>query len=216
MNIRWRDYEGYRVPYLKGEAHHSCDRFHQQLVEVFTNSQLRELIEPGDTVVDLGAHIGQQTYIMLNAVGEKGRVIAFEPDLEHAAILTYGLTLNRITNVYVFAAAADDRTAYNDFPFLMCGEGSAEIDHRGLKGKAWCMRLDDMKIKIDGIKCDTQGRETFIFDGARESLQECKFALVEYHDRQADYRPFIVGMGFKHAQRFQQPGASLMDLFLRE
>ena len=216
MNIRWRQYEGFNVPYLSGTGHHSCERFYNKQSEPFTNSILKELIVPGDTVVDLGAHIGQQTYIMSNCVGHIGRVMAFEPDLEHAAILAYGLSKNMVNNVSLFPAAADDETGYKQFPFGLCGEGAPMPDDRGLQGKAYCIRLDDLGVKIHGIKCDTQGREAQIFRGAAESLKECRWALVEYHDRQEDYIPVIVGMGFKHKEHVEQEGASKIDLFVRE
>lgn len=217
MNIRWRDYEGFRVPYLSGTGHYSCERFyHKEPSEVFVNSKLKELIQSGDTVVDLGAHIGQQTYIMSNCVGHVGRVVAFEPDLEHAAILAYGLTVNHVPNVSLFPAAADDKTGYKPFPFGLCGEGAPIPDDRGLQGKAFCIRLDDLGLRISGIKCDTQGREAQIFRGAKESLKECRWAIVEYHERQEDYIPVITGMGFKHIEHVVQEKASTVDLFVRE
>lgn len=45
------------------------------ILEVITG-----LIKSGDTVVDVGAHIGYHTLHLSRAVGEQGQVLAFEPD----------------------------------------------------------------------------------------------------------------------------------------
>ena len=43
---------------------------------------LWRLCEPGDLALDVGANIGQMTSVMAAAVGDEGRVIAFEPHPE--------------------------------------------------------------------------------------------------------------------------------------
>lgn len=43
--------------------------------------------DPGDVVIDVGAHIGSYTVRCAKAVGEKGLVIAFEPDYRTSTIV---------------------------------------------------------------------------------------------------------------------------------
>lgn len=45
-----------------------------------TTAAIRNILKPGDTFIDVGANIGWFTLIASREVGEKGRVIAFEPD----------------------------------------------------------------------------------------------------------------------------------------
>ncbi len=45
-----------------------------------TTKLFRQLLRPGMTVVDLGAHIGHYTVLSALAVGDSGHVYAFEPD----------------------------------------------------------------------------------------------------------------------------------------
>ena len=45
-----------------------------------------EIVRPGDTVLDIGAHKGSYLYWLRQAVGESGRVFAFEPQ---PALATY-------------------------------------------------------------------------------------------------------------------------------
>lgn len=55
---------------------------------------LTEFLEPGDTFVDVGSHIGYYAMLALQHVGERGRVFAFEPSPQ-----TFGVLLaNSIRN----------------------------------------------------------------------------------------------------------------------
>jgi len=40
---------------------------------------LRRVVEPGDTVIDVGADVGYLSLVLRSCVGEGGRVIRFEP-----------------------------------------------------------------------------------------------------------------------------------------
>lgn len=55
--------------------------------EAILEKSYRRLIKKGDTVIDIGAHGGRHTAPFAELVGEKGRVVAFEPLPEKAAIL---------------------------------------------------------------------------------------------------------------------------------
>jgi FkbM family methyltransferase len=60
----------------------------------------------GDTVVDVGAHIGLYTIIAAKRVGPTGKVIAIEPDPENCNLLKRNVELNRLTNVIILECAA--------------------------------------------------------------------------------------------------------------
>ncbi len=60
---------------------------------------LRAVIRPGDTVIDIGANIGDLTVPMSLMAGEKGRVYALESHADTFNILCANLALNGIRNV---------------------------------------------------------------------------------------------------------------------
>lgn len=66
---------------------------------------LRQLLRPGDVVVEAGAHVGVRTIGLARAVGPQGRVIAFEPQRAHFDLLRDNLRANGITNVTTRLAA---------------------------------------------------------------------------------------------------------------
>ena len=43
---------------------------------------MRKFVKPGNTVFDIGAHLGLYTLLLSELVGEKGIVFAFEPNPE--------------------------------------------------------------------------------------------------------------------------------------
>ena len=53
-----------------------------------------ELIKPGHTVCDVGAHIGTHTLRLMDAVGEEGQIIALEPDLRNFGLLCLNVSYN--------------------------------------------------------------------------------------------------------------------------
>ena len=66
---------------------------------------LEELLDPGDTFIDVGAHIGWFTTVAARCVGEAGQVVACEPYPSNAAMLKRNLTRNDCTNVRLVEAA---------------------------------------------------------------------------------------------------------------
>ena len=62
--------------------------------------------EAGDTVVDVGAHIGLYTLIASNRVGSSGKVFAIEPDPMNFEILVQNIRLNNLENVLALNYAA--------------------------------------------------------------------------------------------------------------
>ena len=58
-----------------------------------------ELVKPGDTVLDVGAHVGYYTLLSSVLVGASGRVFAFEPNPRNYHYLDQHVYLNRCRNV---------------------------------------------------------------------------------------------------------------------
>ena len=83
-----------------GERHHASREI--ELME--------HILKHGDTVVDVGANIGLMTVFMAQAVGERGRVFAFEPGPENVALLRKNIEANYHENVTITSAAVSDHS----------------------------------------------------------------------------------------------------------
>ncbi len=63
---------------------------------------LKQLVKPGDHVVEVGANIGSHTVGLANAIGPRGKLYAFEPQRSCFALLQAQIALNQISNVYAY------------------------------------------------------------------------------------------------------------------
>lgn len=63
-------------------------------VEPGTRQLIERFLSPGDTFVDVGAHLGLHTLAGALAVGREGRVIAFEPSDSTRTLLEKTITMN--------------------------------------------------------------------------------------------------------------------------
>src|ERR1019366_7938506 len=64
----------------------------------------REIVKPGNTVIDVGANIGTHTVAFSRLVGS-GVVVAFEPERTAFYALAGNLALNNIRNTFCFQQA---------------------------------------------------------------------------------------------------------------
>jgi FkbM family methyltransferase len=71
---------------------------------------LASALRPGMHVLDVGANVGYTAMVMSRAVGNKGLVVAFEPEPLNFELLCHNLWNNGAENVIPVHAAAGDRT----------------------------------------------------------------------------------------------------------
>lgn len=161
---------------------------------------VRDILKEGDTFIDVGANIGWYTVHGSRAVGDQGRVVAFEPDPASLAVLRRNLEANGLQNVVVeekgLSNAAGSFKLYLNPDNL--GMHSLVIEHDGGQHfiNVATVRFDDYwqgRGPIRLIKIDTEGAEGMILDGMKETLKQPGLELiVEYAPqrlRQSGYDP---------------------------
>ena len=162
----------------------------------------------GKTVLDVGANIGIFSYWMSRTVGNTGHVYAFEaqPELE-----TWLLDLKRtfkLTNLNIVNKALSDKAGKQTLYRSFVGAGGATfhyINNNELEIQVEKITLDDY-IKLNGItdvafiKCDVEGHELSVFEGARATLEKfLPYLLFECHDecaRSGELFSFLKTIGF--------------------
>ena len=168
---------------------------------------LAELIEPGQTVYDVGANIGFFTILCSRLVGPQGKVYAFEPIPENVVTLRHNIALNKLTNVVVVeqALSASTGTAemfvspWSAFHSLNV-DGASKRENHGPDGgqiTVETVTLDEF-VQRDGvsapdlIKLDVEGAELLVVEGMRETLHTVQpLLLVEVHDTNREYGEFV-------------------------
>ena len=145
---------------------------------------LRDLLHPGETVIDVGANVGIITTRAAGIVGPTGRVIAVEPSPR--CIRELIAVTNDMGNVTVVEAALGDETGtvalagwdnpdHRGLGSVVPGHraGLAENWHEGVALQVPQMRLDDLldeQVGDEGeialIKIDVEGYEPVVLRGA--------------------------------------------------
>jgi FkbM family methyltransferase len=67
--------------------------------EPYETRLMSQVLEPGDTFIDIGAHIGYYSLLAAQRVGPRGRVLAFEPAPDNYALLKRNVAQNRLTRI---------------------------------------------------------------------------------------------------------------------
>lgn len=200
---------------------------------------LLRALQRGDCFVDVGANSGFFTIIAAHLVGDEGCVYAFEPESANFERLGQNISLNSLSNVELFQAAAGEK----------CGDTSLYINRDNDGGHAlWdpgahsynqlsrenillqrtdILTLDSVfnrrqesarRIKI--IKIDTEGYEHHVLMGGVDTIRRhnIPFILAEINRlglRQTDtnertFRLFMHHLGYTaYYAQYQEQGLTL-------
>ncbi|HYO06507.1 MAG TPA: FkbM family methyltransferase [Phototrophicaceae bacterium] len=151
----------------------------------------------GDTVVDVGAHIGRYTMISSNCVGKDGKVIAIEANPRVFEALKRNIKLNDFDNVLVLNYAVfskqtkiklflppeeENHTIYNT---IMSDRATDEKKFVEVNANTLDAILQSRGIsEVNWIKIDVEGAELEVLKGSADVLSKSKdiSILIEIHD----------------------------------
>lgn len=176
-----------------------------------TRLLIDRILKPGDVFVDAGANIGMHTLAAARAVGEKGRIFAFEPFPATHDLLRKTVWMNGFSSmVETYQVAVSNRTGSEA---LHLGSTSGHhslypLPSSGLPAMAPVevplMRIDDVvghDIKVDLIKIDVEGAELEVVEGAASAIaRNPEIAL-------------IVEFGISHLRRTEHMTADWLRQF---
>lgn len=78
--------------------------------EPLTTAIYREILKPGDIYVDVGTHVGYHTLVARQLIGDKGLVIAVEPQPYNCQKILRNWIVNNYDNLHLRVAAAGNKT----------------------------------------------------------------------------------------------------------
>ena len=148
---------------------------------------LRAFLREGDTVIDVGANIGDLTLPLARIVGERGRVYAIESHPEVFNVLCANLALNGIRNtkpINAFVATSDrvdTSGVWGKFAYV------------GEKWEPAFFALDQLDMPACNlIKVDVDGKELDVLQSAEMQIERFRPVLyVENDVREAS--PALIG-----------------------
>lgn len=136
---------------------------------------VRQLLDRGDTVIDVGANIGWFVCTAAPIIGPEGRLEAFEPQAEIAQALRESVALNALSQVSIHEYALSDKNGIARFQVLAGNSGAGRIGNE--RGEGWreisvetrnalevFQALDVGPIRM--MKLDVEGHESTILQAA--------------------------------------------------
>jgi FkbM family methyltransferase len=146
----------------------------------------------GDTVIDIGAHIGRYTITSSKQVGSTGKVVAIEADPDNFQLLKRNIALNNLTNVLpLHYAVFSTRTRMKLY------EQSASAKYNSIMlTRARTMNYVEVNAdtldsileqnginQVNWIKIDVEGAEFEVLKGSTKTLSSNYISLlVEIHN----------------------------------
>ncbi len=184
----------------------------------------KKIIEPGDTVIDVGAHFGRYTIPFSRRVGKRGKVFAIEPVKTTFNVLKKIIHKLKRENITLFNCALSDHqhsqtivipVNENGIELQSCSfltddtEKYADKDNYHVEETA-VETIDNIigdsslqKIKL--IKCDVEGAELFVLKGAVNTIKKYSpillLEIVAEHTAKYNYSPvnllqFMENLGY--------------------
>jgi len=141
-----------------------------------------KLVQDGQTVMDVGGNIGWFS-LTLAKLKKNLNIYAFEPIPKTFDYLTKNIELNHLGKIKCFNFGFSNFEGTIPFYYYSQGSGNASmvnVSERADVEVQECkvMLLDEFvkknKLTVDFIKCDVEGAELFVFQGATETLQTQK------------------------------------------
>ena len=186
--------------------------------EIATVKWFRSVIEPGMTVIDVGANVGQLTLEMAYLVGPTGRVIAIEPGPGNLAVLRRHVEGNGFADRVTVIAAACCTLHGGKMELDIPGEkidvvgsgfqlGGIGISQNPAAASSSIVKVAVNTVSLDGVaaelkvspavlKIDVEGAELEVLRGGRDLLRKNRPALA---------------VGF-HPFAFKQPPAAQAEI----
>lgn len=154
------------------------------------------LIEPGMTVIDVGANIGCHTLFFAKKAGAEGRVIAIEAQGILHRLLTINLKLNDVAFVEAIHCACGAGQSERQFPIIDYARpanfGGMSLSKQDHGERVPVVPLDKLQLtKCDFIKIDVEGMEIDVVAGAVRLIEECRPILYVENDRAEKQRALI-------------------------
>ncbi len=182
--------------------------------EAETMALFAKLIRPGDTVFDVGGHIGYVALYFRRLVGPAGQVIVFEPGANNLPYLRRNLS--PYANIELVEAGVGDRSGKTTFHLEdLTGQNNSFVnDFEGYRANAeYAFRAPTKSVEVeiltldefvrgraapDFLKIDVEGFEYEVLRGGREMLAHARpMIMVEVQRNQKEVLELLTGLGYK-------------------
>ena len=145
-------------------------------------NMIKNLVKENSVILDIGANIGWYSMNLPKLIPNV-QIYSFEPVPETFDYLRQNIEINNLENIKIFNFGFYDKEEIipvNYYPEYTCATSIAKLSKTNKVHSIPCnfRKLDNFinenNLKIDFIKCDTEGSEIFVFQGGLETLKNQK------------------------------------------
>jgi FkbM family methyltransferase len=150
-------------------------RFSPELITL-----INSIVQPGDSVVDVGAQLGYVTAHLAERVGSNGSVHSFEPDPNAIVLLRSTVGANNYSWVKIFPIALSDLEGEIDFNVSPTLGWSTAVNGSHLQGlsqiRVRAASFDklaengEIRRPVKFVKIDVEGWECAVLDGMQKTI----------------------------------------------
>jgi FkbM family methyltransferase len=179
MHETSRGYFAYHQPYLRLDLGRLDAIANQNFLWGYTP-------KPGDTIVDIGAGVGEETLTFSRAIGETGKLICIEAHPRTFRCLEKLVRHNRLKNVTpIFVAVTEPGRSV----VTIEDEGAYLANRVGLTGiiSVPATTIDEIHARLNlgrvqFLKMNIEGSERLAIRGMTETLKHTEILCISCHD----------------------------------
>jgi FkbM family methyltransferase len=192
--------------------------------EIHMLSSLLQILYPGDIAYDIGANRGIHTIFMAKKVGERGKIIAVEPERKNYEALRQNISLNNLNNIIPIELALGDKFDTGNL-YVIKRIGNSSVSLFKSESGTFCQ---DVKI-VPGdflvqernlplprvVKIDVEGYEYPVIKGLEKTLSTeiCQLVCCEIHSHLSPpgangsmVIDLLKSLGFKKIESYNRGG----------
>lgn len=188
---------------IKGDTHFTkWIKEHGSLIhDTASTNALENYVKNGDTVLDIGSHIGTMAMWFSNKAGYEGKVLCFEPNPR--AFYCLRGNIGGLKNTFLHKVGVADKQGEMTLAENLGNYGASHLrEGRGIP----VITIDSLELqKVDFIKIDCEGMDYRVLLGAQETIKRCRpyicVEIVESHLKRnsnsfADIKAFFNTFGY--------------------
>ena len=169
---------------------------------------IKKFLRKDMVFIDAGAHIGYYSLLAAKLVGDKGKVIAFEPEPYNYKGFKHNVSLNNFTNIDTYEIGLSDVTkgkklyvnSYNDGGHtLECADKEFNVFCIDVKAFALDCFLKETyaNLCVNFVKIDVEKHTSSVLEGMQNTLAYFRpHILVEHNGRIQLIKNFLRRLGY--------------------
>ncbi len=193
---RMRESQKYSFPVLRGVNQDILEKIFYKYIYIYEQYAIHGVVEAqkGDTVIDVGAFIGDTACYFSNRVGRNGKVLSFEIAPGSIDFAKENMRINHCHNVHIIQYALSDKSGCLPLTLNSIDASSNAVMEEPLSSKQHTHTVKSITLdeyckeaqeKVDFIKADIEGAEMSMLRGAKHTIASSApvCAICLYHKK---------------------------------